>query len=419
MSKILISYRREDSADVTGRIYDRLIQRFGQGAVFKDVDSIPLGVDFRIYLDEQVAKCEVFLAVIGRDWMKNLGSTEKTRLDDPRDFVRIEIESALKRQISVIPVLVGGASIPAAEQLPASIQDLSYRHGIVVRIDPDFHRDMDRLIECLKKLPASGEVISQRPTKAKQPIGTQPLIVRGEAPPHEAPFDMVKVPKGPFLYGEGRTRKTIDQAYWIDKYPVTNEKYRAFIVADGYGNRAYWSEDGWKWKTENNIAGPGYWNDPTWNHADHPVVGVSYYEAEAYAKWVGKRLPTEWEWEKAARGEDGREYPWGNEFDKNKCNIIDSPGLRDVFSLQQGAAIGRTTSVTQYPNGVSSYGCYDMAGNVWEWCVDWYDERKDSRVLRGGSWLNRPAYLRVSNRFRYDADVRNCNISFRLVQDLL
>ena len=97
MSKILISYRREDSADVTGRIYDRLIQRFGQGAVFKDVDSIPLGVDFRIYLDEQVAKCEVFLAVIGRDWMKNLGSTEKTRLDDPRDFVRIEIESALKR----------------------------------------------------------------------------------------------------------------------------------------------------------------------------------------------------------------------------------------------------------------------------------------------------------------------------------
>jgi len=258
MSKILISYRREDSADVTGRIYDRLVQKFGQGAVFKDVDSIPLGVDFRTFLDEQVARCEVFLAVIGWDWMKKRGSKGKSRLENPGDFVRIEIESALKRQIPVIPVLVGGASIPAAEQLPASIQNLFYRNGIAVRVDPDFHRDMDRLIEYLKKLPPSGEVISQRPAKAKQPIGAQPLILRVEVPPHEAPFEMVKVSKGPFLYGEGRTRKMIDQAYWIDKYPVTNEKYRAFIVADGYGNRAYWSEEGWKWKTENNIAGPGY-----------------------------------------------------------------------------------------------------------------------------------------------------------------
>ncbi len=152
MSKILISYRREDSADVTGRIYDRLVRQFGREAVFKDVDSIPLGVDFRIYLDEQVAKCEVFLAVSGRDWMKHLGSTGKSRLDDPHDFVRIEVESALKRQIPVTPVLVGGAPIPAAYRLPSSIQDLSYRNSIAVRPDPDFHRDMDRLIEYLKQL---------------------------------------------------------------------------------------------------------------------------------------------------------------------------------------------------------------------------------------------------------------------------
>ena len=202
MSKILISYRREDSADVTGRIYDRLIKQFGQGAIFKDVDSIPFGVDFRIYLDAQVAKCEVFLSVIGRDWMKKRGTKGKSRLDDPGDFVRIEIESALKRHIPVIPVLVSGASIPLAEQLPTSIQDLSYRHGIAVRSDPDFHRDMDRLIEYLKKLPASGGVTSQRPLEAKQPIGAQPLIPRVEVPLREAPFEMVTVPKGTFLYGE-------------------------------------------------------------------------------------------------------------------------------------------------------------------------------------------------------------------------
>lgn len=86
MSKILISYRREDSADLTGRIYDRLIQQFDQGAIFKDVDSIPFGVDFRAYLDAQVAKCEVFLAVIGPDWMKKRGSKGKSRLEDPRGF---------------------------------------------------------------------------------------------------------------------------------------------------------------------------------------------------------------------------------------------------------------------------------------------------------------------------------------------
>jgi TIR domain/Sulfatase-modifying factor enzyme 1 len=150
MSKIFISYRREDSIDVTGRIHDRLVRDFGSGAVFMDVDSIPYGVDFRTYLDEQVAKCEVFLAVIGRGWLRGKEGEGKSRLDDPGDFVRIEIESALKRCIPVIPVLVGGASAPPAHQLPASIQDLSYRHAIVIRPNPDFHRDTDRLIDYLR-----------------------------------------------------------------------------------------------------------------------------------------------------------------------------------------------------------------------------------------------------------------------------
>ena len=394
MSKIFISYRRDDSADVTGRIYDRLIQQFDRGAIFMDVDSIPLGVDFRIHLDEQVAKCEVFLAVIGRDWIQNLGSMGRTRLDDPRDFVRIEIESALKRQILVIPVLVSGASIPPAERLPASIQELSYRNGIAVRSGRDFHQDMNQLIESLTQQIQGSQGKRQEPVR---PI-VEPLRTK-------TPEGMVKVPKGPFLYGEERVREVIDHDYWIDTYPVTNEKYRAFILADGYVNQTYWSKEGWKWKTEHSITVPEYWNDTKWNKAGYPVVGVSYYEAEAYARWAGKRIPTEQEWEKAARGEDGREYPWGNEFDKNKCNSSEA-GLRD------------TTPVTQYANGVSPNGCYDMAGNVWEWCENWYNETKGWRVLRGGSWNFFPGNLRVSDRFLFDAVYRFFIIGFRLAQDI-
>ena len=400
MSKILISYRREDSADVTGRIYDRLIQVFPQ-AVFRDVDSIPLGIDFQAYLDEQVAKCDVFLAVIGRDWMKAKSRKGKSRLEDPGDFVRIEIESALKREIPVIPVLVQGATIPKAERLPPSMQSLSYRNGIVVRPDPDFHKDMDRLIAHLKQ-PVQG--LTEPQTKLATPIKSLSSGTKQVEP--SAPVDMVKVPKGPFLYGNDKTRETINYDYWIDKYPVTNEKYRAFIEAGGYEAEAYWSPKGWLWKTIKGVTGPAYWDDPQWKQADHPVVGVSYYEAEAYATWAGKRLPTEQEWEKAARGEDGRLYPWGEEFDQDLCNSSES-------------GMEHTTPVTQYPNGVSPYDCYDMVGNVWEWCTRGYDEqKKDTRVVRGGSWDASPGMLCVSYRDLGDPDVRFSALGFRLVQDI-
>lgn len=399
MSKILISYRREDSADVTGRIYDRLVQVFPQ-SVFRDVDSIPLGVDFRTYLDEQVAKCAVFLAVIGRDWMKAKGRKGKSRLEDPGDFVRVEIESALKREIPVIPVLVQGATIPKAERLPASIQDLSYRNGIVVRPDPDFHKDMDRLIAKLKQ-PVQGlaEFKIERGTPSK-PVSSKIKLVSPALP-----VEMVKVPKGPFLYGDQNIRVVIEHDYLIDQYPVTNQKYGEFVLGGGYENRQYWSAEGWTWKTEKNITSPEYWHDTKWNKPDHPVVGVSYYEAEAYAKWADKRLPTEQEWEKAARGEDGRRYPWGEEFDKSRCNSGES-------------GIGHTTPVTQYPNGVSPYGCYDMAGNVWEWCASWHDKEGGQRVLRGGSWFNAPVDLRASDRDSVVAGYRSIFIGFRLLQDL-
>lgn len=148
---LFVSYRREDSADATGRLCDRLAESFGRETVFRDVDSIPLGVDFRRHIEEKVGACRVLLAVIGRHWL-TAGEPERRRLDDPGDYVRIEIESALRRGVPVIPVLVGGARMPAAEDLPESLREVVFRNGIPLRPDPDFHGDVDRLLQGLSGL---------------------------------------------------------------------------------------------------------------------------------------------------------------------------------------------------------------------------------------------------------------------------
>lgn len=144
---VFISYRRDDSADITGRIYDRLIEHFSRDIVFKDVDSIPLGIDFRQHLENALSQCRVLLAIVGSDWAGSETAGGKRRIDDPRDHLRLELEIALTRNIPVIPILVRRASIPAEDQLPPSLRSLAYRNGIQVRADPDFHGDMDRLIK--------------------------------------------------------------------------------------------------------------------------------------------------------------------------------------------------------------------------------------------------------------------------------
>jgi hypothetical protein len=153
MSRVFISYRRDDSADVTGRIFDRLRLHFEQkSVVFRDVDNIPFGRDFRDVIKEAVESCEVLLAVIGPTWVDIRNEDGERRLDDPNDFVRLEIEAALKRKIPVIPLLVNRAGMPKDVQLPDSLQQLAFRHGCEIRHDPDFHRDMNRLIRELTKM---------------------------------------------------------------------------------------------------------------------------------------------------------------------------------------------------------------------------------------------------------------------------
>lgn len=169
---IFISYRRRDSIDVTGRIYDRLVAQFGLDSVFKDVDAIPFGVDFRKHLEREVSHCPALLAIIGPDWLNVSDAKGNRRLDNPHDWVRVEIETALNRDSVVIPVLVGGAKLPKDTELPESLKGLAYRQSAQVRHDPDFHRDVDRLIQRIEAVFTSVSLASSRtpsPARATSP----------------------------------------------------------------------------------------------------------------------------------------------------------------------------------------------------------------------------------------------------------
>jgi formylglycine-generating enzyme required for sulfatase activity len=150
--KIFISYRRFDSIAYAGRIHDRLVATYGEKNVFKDVDDIPIGQDFRTILTREVSKCDVLLVLIGRTWLDARDANGNRRLDDVDDFVRTEIRAGLRRaNCLVIPMLLSGAQMPQSNQLPDDLRELAYKNAVSVRDDPDFHRDMVRLIDALDR----------------------------------------------------------------------------------------------------------------------------------------------------------------------------------------------------------------------------------------------------------------------------
>ncbi len=151
MPGVFISYRRSDSSTISGRIYDHLVNVYGEDQVFKDVYDIPAGSDFRKVIEEGIDACEVQLIIIGPNWLNAQATDGSRRLDSPSDFVRIEIEAGLAcKVIRLIPVLVGGASMPSAAELPESIRELAYHNAITIRDDPDFRSDIQRLITSLR-----------------------------------------------------------------------------------------------------------------------------------------------------------------------------------------------------------------------------------------------------------------------------
>jgi iron(II)-dependent oxidoreductase len=257
---------------------------------------------------------------------------------------------------------------------------------------------------------------------------------------------MVTIPGGPFEMGTSIEPWAFDNerpvhrvdvpSFKIDRAPVTNAQYLEFIDAGGYDDPRHWTGDGWKWRQESGSTHPGFWKreGSAWAidrygryvpvAADEPVQHVCWYEADAFAHWAGKRLPTEAEWEKAASwSPDGhkRRFPWGD--------AEPGPAHANVDQRHFGPA-----PVGAYPDGVSAYGCHQMIGDVWEWTssdfqpypgYEWFPYREYSevfygteyKVLRGGSWATHTTAIR--NTFRnWDYPIRRqIFCGFRCAQD--
>ena len=226
---------------------------------------------------------------------------------------------------------------------------------------------------------------------------------------------MVLIPAGKFIRGsnnrlpdEGPQYTAETKAFWIDKYEVTNLQYKQFI--DATKRRS-----------------PSHFRNRTYpdGKVDHPVVFVTWFDAHDYCQWAGKRLPTDIEWEKAARGTDDRDYPWGDTFDVNKVN---SPVRWESLDIQ-----GDTTPAGSFEGGKSPYGLYDMAGNVWEWTDSWYTQYPGNKwpsenygemykTLKGGSWWDCSYYqcgvsAPVFNRSYFKQNVKNSSFGFRCAKD--
>lgn len=280
-------------------------------------------------------------------------------------------------------------------------------------------------------------------TRPTTPVNDTDAIVTNDG------GEMVSVSAGEFLMGavwdsfaydnEYPAREVFVPEFRIARAPVTNGEFARFVADGGYERREFWTEEGWSWREKENWTQPLYWLragegawaerrmfDETPLELEHPVTGVSFYESEAYARFTGRRLPTEAEWEKAAswdaRTNTKRRFAWGDEEpDSSRCN----------YAMEHWG----TTPVKNFHEGASSYGCLDMTGNVWEWTSTpfegfpgfepfpypeysqtWFDG--DHRILKGGSWATNASVLRTSFRNFFRRHFRIAFAGIRLAEDV-
>ncbi len=308
--KVFISYAHEDQITAL-EIYEFL--KANGCSPWVDIHELKPGQDWKLEIDIAIQTSNFFVACLSSYSVSKQG------------YVQKELKSAL----SVLDLMPESRIY----LLPIRLNECTVPHSLSSRQWLDWNA----------------------PTAKKKILEAIGINVESNL----AGIEWIRIPAGDFLFGTEKEIRTIPQDYFIGKYPVTNLQYKIFLNAIPYVQ----APSNWDIKTRSYPSG----------QANFPVIEVSWYDAIAFCKWNGCRLPTEEEWEKAARGEDNRKYPWGNDVTWGRAN-------------KSGAFWGGITPVDKYSKGVSPYGVWDMFGNVSEWIQAWSDDENKYAIVKGGSF---------------------------------
>jgi formylglycine-generating enzyme required for sulfatase activity len=380
MSKIFISYARADDPDrlLCEQIESFLKPRF---EVWFD-KGILAGEEWWSKIEQRLEWCEGFFCLVSPKWLKSICCQK-------------EYDIAFYKRKKIIPFLIKEIPEDLMERRwPETLKSVNYANLVNKIDDNDFSTEA-----ALQIIHAADKTIQRGMVGHRATLSVPPTLAWCEIPTGDVTL----------TYDTGDQETYSVPAFRIGKYPITNRQYQTF-VNNGYKFRVWWhfSDDAYEWRLAH--PEPGKIEEE-----NRPFVNASWYDAVAFCKWLSEEarlkinLPSELQWQRAAQGDDNHKYPWGNEFDANRCNTIESN-------------IEQSTSVKRYNTGVSPYGVYDMAGNVWEWCINPHRRVTDTsvntsepRILRGGSWGSHSEEARVMSRMSKSPDHCSDRVGFRIV----
>ncbi len=415
MPRVFISYRRAHVPFEAAILHAKLAQKFGKTRVFLDTATIPGGADFERKIETEIRACSVVLLMLHDGWAGDVDESGRRRLERPTDYVLRELQLATRYDKRIVPVLVGAGQMPRPEELPPSLAHIVKLNAVPLRAGTDLNRDVEHIARIIDPFPRKRRII----------IAALLGLATLAAWMWMTREDMVTVGAGPFVMGCNRAvddecgsneqdAHTVDvPRFRIDRTEVTVAQYQKCVAAGAC------SDDGLTmpfWNGREQPERRDYCNWGAEERRSHPINCLSWDQARAYCAWLGKRLPREEEWEKAARGANGRKYPWGDDgyakVASHVANVADETAnwqFPAEWKTEGGFALGYddgyagTAPADSFPAGASPYGALNMVGNVWEW-VD--GETETGKVARGGSWYDRPMLARASSRDSVDATDR-------------